>query len=130
MAGARAMSSPGTPTPELAKQPWVEICDLGRLTPDCGVAARVGDRQVAIFYLPDANPTPYAIDNFDPIGDANVLARGIVGDIGGELVVASPLYKQHFSLATGCCLEDPAVRVAVYPVRLDGDRVLVGSPEG
>jgi nitrite reductase (NADH) small subunit len=54
-----------------------------------------------------------------------VLSRGIVGDLRGELVVASPVYKQHFSLVSGRCLEDPAVRVAVFPVRLEGDMVCV-----
>jgi nitrite reductase (NADH) small subunit len=56
-----------------------------------------------------------------------VLSRGIVGDVKGELVVASPVYKQHFSLTSGKCLEDPEVRVLVYPVRLDGLTVLVQS---
>jgi len=40
-------------------------------------------------------------------------------------VVASPIFKQHFSLVTGQCQEDPAVRVAVFAVRVDGDRVVV-----
>ena len=40
----------------------------------------------------------YALDNFDPHSGANVLSRGIVGDLSGELVVASPVYKHHFSL--------------------------------
>jgi NAD(P)H-dependent nitrite reductase small subunit len=61
----------------------------------------------------------YAIGNHDP------LSRGIVGDLKGELVVASPVYKQHFSLATGQCLEDPELRVAVFPVRLDNGEVWV-----
>jgi nitrite reductase (NADH) small subunit len=47
-----------------------------------------------------------------------VLSRGIVGDLKGELVVASPVYKQHFALATGICVEDPAVTVAVFPARV------------
>jgi nitrite reductase (NADH) small subunit len=65
------------------------------------------------------------IDNYDPIGGANVLSRGIVGDINGELVVASPLYKQHFSLLSGRCLEDDSVQVSVYQARLEGDAVIV-----
>ena len=65
------------------------------------------------------------IDNYDPIGGANVLSRGMVGDINGELVVASPLYKQHFSLLSGRCLEDDSVQVSVYQARLEGDAVIV-----
>ena len=65
--------------------------------PDSGVAALVDGREVAVFRVRDA---VYAIGNHDPASGANVLARGIVGDIGGEIVVASPIYKQHFSLVT------------------------------
>jgi nitrite reductase (NADH) small subunit len=61
----------------------------------------------------------YALDNYDPIGKANVLSRGLVGDLRGTLVVASPLYKQHFSLASGRCLEQEEVAVATYPVRVN-----------
>jgi len=91
--------------------------------PNTGVCALVGGRQVAVFRLDD--DSLYAIDNHDPFSRANVLSRGIVGDLNGELVVASPVYKQHFSLASGQCLEDPGVRVAVFPVRLDGETVSV-----
>jgi nitrite reductase (NADH) small subunit len=56
-----------------------------------------------------------------------VLSRGIVGDLSGRLVVASPLYKQHFDLQTGACLEEEGVQVEVYSVRLDGDDVLLAA---
>jgi nitrite reductase (NADH) small subunit len=100
------------------------LCVLGDLIPGTGMAALVDGEQVAVFYLPREEPCLYAIDNFDPVGGANVLARGIVGDINGELVVASPLYKDHFSLSSGRCIEkDLAVRV--WQVMLDGERVLI-----
>jgi nitrite reductase (NADH) small subunit len=51
-----------------------------------------------------------------------------VGDLGGELVVASPLYKQHFNLRTGACVEREDVAVPVYRARLDGDKVLIALP--
>ncbi|MGH8701533.1 MAG: nitrite reductase small subunit NirD [Burkholderiales bacterium] len=102
---------------------WVTVCRLNEIVPNTGVCARVGDRQIAVFRLDD--DSVYAIDNHDPFSGANVLSRGIVGDIKGELVVASPVYKQHFSLASGQCLEDPGVRIPVFPARLDGDTVWV-----
>jgi nitrite reductase (NADH) small subunit len=40
-------------------------------------------------------------------------------------VVASPLYKQHFDLATGECLEDADVALPVYAVQVDGNKVSV-----
>ena len=102
---------------------WAAVCRLEDIVPNTGVCALVDGRQVAVFRLNDNSV--YAIDNHDPFSRANVLSRGIVGDLKGELVVASPVYKQHFSLATGQCLEDPGVRVAVFPVRIDGDAILV-----
>jgi nitrite reductase (NADH) small subunit len=43
-------------------------------------------------------------------------------------VVASPLYKHHFSLRTGRCLEDESVGVKVYPVLLDGEQIRLEVP--
>ena len=104
---------------------WEKVCTTADLVPDSGICALVNGRQVAIFHIPKASPSLYAIGNWDPAGKANVLSRGIVADIGGELTVSSPLYKQHFSLATGKCLEDEALSVPVYEISLDGDKVLV-----
>lgn len=103
---------------------WYPICRLADLVENSGVAALVNGQQVALFYLPTEPQQVYAIDNYDPIGKANVLSRGIVGDLKGELVVASPLYKQHYSLTSGRCLEQ-AVTVRVWPVRVRSERVEV-----
>jgi NAD(P)H-dependent nitrite reductase small subunit len=71
----------------------------------------------------------YAISNYDPFGNANVLSRGIIGDINGQPVVASPLYKQHFNLQTGNCLEDETVTIPAYAVRLENGSVQVSIAE-
>jgi NAD(P)H-dependent nitrite reductase small subunit len=101
---------------------WQEICDLADIVPDTGVCAQVGGLQIAVFRVDDL---VYAIDNGDPASGANVLSRGIVGDLEGELVVASPLYKQHFSLITGRCLEEPNHSVSTYPCRVVAGTVQV-----
>ena len=106
---------------------WTPVCRLDDIVPNTGVCALVGGQQVAIFRLDDESL--YAIDNYDPFSRANVLSRGIVGDVKGEVVVASPVYKQHFSLASGVCLEDPGVRIPVFPARLEGERVWVQVPQ-
>jgi nitrite reductase (NADH) small subunit len=111
--------------PKVAMNEWVAVCKLSDIVPDTGVCALVHGRQVAVFRLSDNSV--YAIDNLDPFSKANVLSRGIVGDLKGELVVASPIYKQHFNLTTGQCLEEADVRIAVYPVRVEGDKVLVNT---
>ena len=104
---------------------WEKVCSTTDLVPNSGICALVNGQQVAIFYVPKASPALYAIGNWDPAGRANVLSRGILADIGGELTVASPLYKQHFSLITGKCLEDEELSVPVYEISIDGDQVKV-----
>jgi assimilatory nitrate reductase catalytic subunit len=101
----------------------VRVCPLEDIVPDAGVAALVDGEQVAIFRLDDGSV--HAVGNFDPFSRANVLSRSIVGDIKGELVVASPVYKQHFSLLTGRCLEDASARIPVYAARVEEGWVVV-----
>ena len=68
-------------------------------------------------------PAAYLSSNI-PVWDLNTTVL-MVGDIAGQLVVASPLYRQHYDLQTGACLEDDAEQVDVYSVRLEGDSVLI-----
>ncbi|MFE8071044.1 nitrite reductase small subunit NirD [Marinobacteraceae bacterium S3BR75-40.1] len=104
---------------------WQAVCSTTDLVADAGIAVWTEAGPVAVFYVPGVAPEIFAIGHYDPIGQANVLARGIVGDKQGELVVASPLYKQHFSLTTGQCLEEADVSVPAFPVKLDGEQVLL-----
>ena len=100
----------------------MKVCRLDDIVPDTGVCALVGGEQVAVFRI---QREVYAIGNRDPFSGANVLSRGIVGDLNGELVVASPVYKQHFSLLTGHCIEDPSVSVPVYRARVEGEDIQI-----
>src|SRR5690349_21234844 len=99
------MTAPDTRT-------WTMLCRFDALTAERGVAALVGDRQLAVFRTFD--DSLYAIGNIDPFTGAAVLSRGIVGDRGGEPTVASPLHKQVFSLASGRCLDDETAAVPTY----------------
>ena len=67
----------------------------------------------------------FAIDNYDPNAQASVLSRGLVGNLGERVVVASPIYKHHFDLQSGECLEAPQNSVSTYPVRVDNSMVWV-----
>jgi NAD(P)H-dependent nitrite reductase small subunit len=107
---------------------WQSVCNIDDLQPDSGICALVEGRQVAIFYMPK-DSVIYAISNYDPFGNANVLSRGIIGDINGQPVVASPLYKQHFNLQTGSCLEDETVTIPAYAVRIENGSVQVSIAE-
>ena len=105
----------------------IDVCALDDIYPDMGVCAQLPGRQVALFRVGGTDEV-YAIGNYDPNSGANVLSRGIVGDVGGRLVVASPIYKQHFDLKTGECLEDPVASVRPYAARVANGRVLVVLP--
>lgn len=96
---------------------WTPVCALDDIVPDTGVTALIDAVQIAVFRVGEDDAL-YAVSNYDPFSRAYLISRGIVGDLGGELVVASPVYKQHFSLKTGQCLEDAAVSLPTYAVRL------------
>jgi nitrite reductase (NADH) small subunit len=104
---------------------WRPVCAVGDILPNTGICALLRDRHVAIFHVDDGGEQLYAIDNVDPNAGASVLSRGLVGSLGDRLVVASPLYKHHFDLRSGECIEKPEHSVAAYPVRVEHDMVLV-----
>ncbi|MEE5149972.1 nitrite reductase small subunit NirD [Pseudomonas alliivorans] len=123
------MNSPDTAFPENTHSAlhlrWHALCGRQDLVANSGVVAWLDGTQVALFYVPDTadGEKLYAIDNRDPKSGANVIGRGLIGQIAGDLVIASPLYKQHFRLHDGSCLEYPEQRLEVWPVRLNGDQV-------
>ena len=96
---------------------WTAICRLDDIAPNTGICALVNGQQVAVFREAITNHL-YAIGNFDPIGKANVMSRGLMAQLGEKVTVASPLYKQHYCLKEGTCLENADAKVPVYGVRL------------
>ena len=106
-----------------ATETWVAVCQVADILPNTGVCALVDGRHVAIFRV--GAEQFYAIDNIDPKSGASVLSRGLVGNLGERTVVASPLYKNHFDLKTGECLELPECSVCAHPVKVEDGRVLV-----
>lgn len=105
---------------EVLPQKWVKVCPVSAILPFTGVAALIEGQQIAIFRLGDTDEC-YAISNYDPFSEAYVLSRGLVGDKGGIIKVASPIYKHNFDLKTGQCLDDPEVRLPTWETRvIDG----------
>ena len=109
---------------EMNELDWVDVCALDDLTPNTGVGALIEHQQIAIFRV-GAEKRVYALSNQDPFSQAFVMSRGIIGDLQGERVVASPIYKQHFSLATGRCLEDKDQKLLVFPSKIENGRVWI-----
>ncbi|MGH9305678.1 MAG: molybdopterin-dependent oxidoreductase [Acidimicrobiales bacterium] len=113
----------------MTKRRWVRVCSLGELEPGRGIAALVGEEQVAVFLLDRVEePTGVrlrGVDNRDPVTGTNVLARGILGSTGDVDYVASPMHKHRFDLASGRCLDGTSPGVRVWPVRVWGATVEV-----
>ena len=103
---------------------WVEVCALDDITPNTGVGALIENQQIALFRVGHEKRV-YALSNQDPFSKAFVMSRGILGDLQGERVVASPIYKQHFSLATGRCLEDKDQKLLVFPSKIENGKVWI-----
>ncbi|XPF93501.1 nitrite reductase small subunit NirD [Colwellia sp. RE-S-Sl-9] len=102
---------------------WQTICHKDDLVKNSGVCALLeNEEQIAIFQVKDQ---VFSVGNWDPIGEANVLYRGLIGDKKGDIYVASPLYKQRFVLNSGKCLDDENVAIKTYDTRLQNDEVQV-----
>lgn len=82
----------------------------------------VEDRKIAIYRLDDGY---YAIDDICT-HDGGPLAEG---EVEGDEVIC-PRHGARFSIKTGAALTFPAVSpVDRYPVRVEGDDLLVGLPD-
>ncbi len=110
---------------------WQTVCDIDDIPRNGGRCALLGNHQVALFRVCEGSGDKqvqrfFAIDNRDPFSEANVLSRGIVGSLADKTVVASPVYKQHFDLATGECLEEN-VQLRTWEIRVSGGKVQVAA---
>jgi len=110
----------------LATPTWTAVCAVEDLVPGWPVTALVDHVQIAVVRLRDGSV--HALSNWDPFAKAMVLARGIVGDLKGEPMLTSPIYKQHFALRSGLCLDDPTVSIPIYPVRIVDGQVEIAAP--
>lgn len=106
---------------------WIAVCHLDDLAACAGVAVILKGQPVAVYWLPGQQPECYALSHTDPFSGADVLAHGLLCESEGVWSVASPIYKQHFRLDNGVCLEDPQVSVTCWPVRLHAGQVEIGD---
>ena len=108
---------------------WTDICNVDDIMPNTGRCALVSGEQVAIFKIKGLTTDAefFAISNYCPFAQANVLSRGLVGSTANKTFVASPIYKQHFVLATGECLEDETVSLKTYQVKVEGNTIQIAA---
>ena len=103
---------------------WYPVCPFDRLPVERAVCVLVAGEQIAL--VRTRSDVVHAVDNFDPVGGAMVMSRGIVGSRGQTDVLVSPLHKQSYDLTTGQCLDLPKVFLTVHEVRVVDGNVEVG----
>jgi nitrite reductase (NADH) small subunit len=103
---------------------WITVCSDTDLVTNSGVCALLNQQQIALFKVRSSDcEQVFAVSNWDPIGKANVLYRGLVGSVENVKVIISPLYKQRYCLESGQCLDDETIKLLVYPVRIEQNQV-------
>lgn len=97
---------------------WQRVATGSEIPEDEGKAVAVGDRRIAIF---NVGGTFYATDDTCTHEYAS-LAEGYVEGC----VVECPLHAGEFDIRTGKALSPPVtVDIRTYPVRIEGDDILV-----
>ena len=101
------------------------VCRVGDLAEGEGKTVSVGDKLVAVFF---AGGRYLAIDDTCPHMGAS-LSGGYVEDG----IVTCPWHAWRFRLQDGAWADNPRIKIGCYPVRVEGDDVLIavhGEPGG
>ena len=103
-------------------QEFVKVAATGEVAPGKKKLVRVGHEQILLVNM---DGTYYAVDGLCP----HALASLNIGQISGEEIVC-PVHGSSFNVKTGEVMSPPAGEgLTVYPVRVEGDDLLVGPPE-
>ena len=98
---------------------FVKVATVGEIEPGRAKRVEVGEDEIAVFNL---DGEYYAIGDTCSHEEASLSE----GDVFGECVEC-PLHGSEFDIRTWKALTLPAVLpVPTYPVKLDGDAILVG----
>ncbi|TVO63603.1 Rieske (2Fe-2S) protein [Denitromonas ohlonensis] len=97
---------------------FIDVCAVQDVTPDQGRPAIADGKSVALFQV---GGTIHALDNACPHGGAALSGGAVCGRH-----VTCRAHGWRFDVTTGELAVAPAIKVAKHPVRIDGDRVLVG----
>lgn len=115
-----------SPVSSATENTWLEVCKIDDLVLNSGVCALVNDESVALFTQKVAGELKvFALSGYDPVGQANVISRGLLGSKGDTLFVASPLYKQRYCLETGKCLDDESLSLKSFISKIENDSVFI-----
>ncbi len=96
---------------------FVRVASVSEIPPGKGKAVTAGSKKVAIF---NVDGKFYAVDNTclhrgGPLGE---------GDLAGT-TVSCPWHGWEYDVTTGANAVNPSVKVATYPVRVQGQEIEV-----
>lgn len=111
----------------LAELSWVSVGEIDDFPLDGGSTIKYGKVQIAVYNFASRGEW-YACQQMCPHKKAFVLSRGIIGDANGIPKVACPLHKKAFSLQGGECLTGDDYSIKTFPVKVEGNRVLLELP--
>ena len=101
---------------------FVKVATVGEIEPGQAKRVEVGEEAIAVFNL---DGEYYAIGDTCSHEEASLSEGDVFGDC-----VECPLHGAEFDITTGKNLTLPAVSpVPSYPVKLEGDAILVGVGE-
>ena len=107
----------------MAETAFVKVAEVGELSPGEMKMVEVGENQIL---LASVAGNIYACDNVC----THALAPLSEGELDGEQVEC-PLHGSVFNVITGEVIGAPAdENLRVFRVRIDGQDILVGLPEG
>ncbi len=112
---------------EVDQTSWIDVGHVGDFPVDGGATIQRGKVQLAVFNFTSRGEW-YASQNMCPHRKAFVLSRGMIGDAAGTPKVACPMHKKTFSLQTGDSLQGEEYSIRTFPVKVEGDRVLLELP--
>lgn len=98
---------------------WVDVCATKEIDEETPLAVPVNGHEVALYRI---NDQVYATDNLCTHGNARLCDGYLEGH-----EIECPLHQGRFDVRTGRVMCEPLnVDIRIYPVRTEGDRVLVG----
>ena len=110
---------------------WHDVGSLADLERDGGLLARIGGREVGVLVVDGElrgvrNRCPH---HGGPLCLGTIVPRVGGGpgryDLAGTNVLRCPWHGWEFDPSTGVCVDEPAMRVAVYPAEVADGRVRV-----
>jgi nitrite reductase (NADH) large subunit len=110
-----------------SEKSWVTVGKVSDFPVNAGATILYGDSQLAVFNNA-ARGEWYCTQQMCPHKQAFVLSQGIIGDSNGIPKVACPLHKKTFNLQDGELLGEGDLRILTFPVKIEGDSVMVELP--